>query len=55
MIDNTLDSLDFADWIWRFQLNLSSIALVKEVVSYYNGRNTNVKKGHTWYCYKVTT
>ena len=53
-------------------------ALVKEVVSYYNGRNTNVYaclldatkafdcvrydklfelllKGHTWYCYKVTT
>ena len=54
-------------------------ALVKEVVSYYNGRNTNVyaclldatkafdcvrydklfelllKKGHTWYCYKVVT
>ena len=55
--------------------------LVKEVVSYYNGRNTNVyaclldaakafdcirydklfelglllKKGHTWYCYKVVT
>ena len=29
MIDNTLGSLDFTDWIWGFQLNLSYIIIPK--------------------------
>ena len=33
MIDNTLDSLDFTDWIWGFQLNLSSIIIPKNLVA----------------------
>ena len=33
MIDNTLDSLDFTDWIWGFQLNLSSIIIPKMLVA----------------------
>ena len=33
MIDNTLDSLDFTDWIWGFQLNLSSIIIPKNWVA----------------------
>ena len=33
MIDKTLDSLEFTDWIWGFQLNLSSIIITKNLVA----------------------
>ena len=33
MIDNTLDSLDFTDWIWGYQLNLSSIIIPNNLVA----------------------
>ena len=29
MIDNTLGSSDFTDWIWGFHLNLSSIYIIQ--------------------------
>ena len=40
MIDNTLDSLDFTDWIWGFQLNLSSIIIPKNLVAATRGNTT---------------
>ena len=40
MIDNTLDSLDFTDWIWGFQLNLSSIIIPKNLVAATRGNAT---------------
>ena len=40
MIDNTLASLDFTDWIWGFQLNLSSIIIPKNLVAATQGNAT---------------
>ena len=40
MIDKTLDSLDFTDWIWGFQLNLSSIIILKNLVAATQGNAT---------------
>ena len=40
MIDKTLDSLDFTDWIWGFQLNLSSIIIPKNLVAATRGNAT---------------
>ena len=40
MIDNTLDSLDFTDWIWGFQLNLSSIIIPKNMVAATRGNTS---------------
>ena len=40
MINNTLDSLDFTDWIWGFQLNLSSIIIPKNLVAATRGNTT---------------
>ena len=33
MIDETLDSLDFTDWIWGVHLNLSSIIIPQDLVA----------------------
>ena len=35
-----LDSLDFTDWIWGFQLNLSSIIMPKNLVAATRGNTT---------------
>ena len=40
MIDDTLDSLDFTDLIWGFQLNLSSIIISKNLVAATRGNTT---------------
>ena len=40
MIDKTLDSLDFTDWIWGFQLNLSSFIIPKNLVAATRGNAT---------------
>ena len=40
MIDDTLDSLDFTDWIWGFQLNLSSIIIRNNLVVATRGNTT---------------
>ena len=40
MIDNTLDSLDYTDWICVFQLNLSSIIIAKNLVAATRGNTT---------------
>ena len=40
MIDNTLDSLDYTDWIWVFQLNLSSIIIPNNLVAATRGNTT---------------
>ena len=39
-MNNTLDSLDFTDWIWGFQLNLSSIIIPKNLVAATRGNTT---------------
>ena len=40
MIDKTIDSLDFTDWIWGVPLNLSSIIIPKNVVASTRGNAT---------------
>ena len=40
MINKTLDSLDFTDWIWGFHLNLSSIIIPKNLVAATRGNAT---------------
>ena len=40
MIDKTLDSLDVTDWIWGFQLNVSSIIIPKTLLAATRGNAT---------------
>ena len=40
MINNTVDSLDFTDWILGFQLNLSYIIIPKNLVAATRGNTT---------------